>query len=89
MRREKNGQYSPVADAFKSYTLVYLATAERDSVRLRSNVRTVELGARAHGLLRYNAKSAWFRPRYQCRRLSHYAQEREESRQEDHHPPRD
>ena len=39
VRREKNGQYSPVADAFKSHTLVYLATAERDSVRLRSNVR--------------------------------------------------
>ena len=39
VRREKNGQYSPVADAFKSHTFVYLATAERDSVRLRSNVR--------------------------------------------------
>jgi hypothetical protein len=39
VRREKNGQYSPVADAFKSHTLVYLATTERDSVRLRSNVR--------------------------------------------------
>jgi hypothetical protein len=39
VRREKNGQYSPVADAFKSHTLVYLATTERDSVRLRANVR--------------------------------------------------
>jgi hypothetical protein len=39
VRREKNGQYSPVADAFKSHTVVYLATTERDSVRLRSNVR--------------------------------------------------
>ena len=39
IRREKNGAYSPVADAFKSHTLVYLATTERDSVRLRSNVR--------------------------------------------------
>jgi Domain of unknown function (DUF4105) len=39
IRREKNGEYSPVADAFKSHTLVYLATTERDSVRLRSNVR--------------------------------------------------
>jgi hypothetical protein len=39
IRREKNGQYSPVADAFKTDTLVYLATTERDSVRLRSNVR--------------------------------------------------
>ena len=39
VRREKNGQYSPVADAFKSHTLVYLATTERDSVRLRATVR--------------------------------------------------
>ena len=39
VRREKNGQYSPVADAFKSHTVVYLATTERDSVRLRANVR--------------------------------------------------
>ena len=39
VRREKHGQYSPVADAFKSHTLVYLATTERNSVRLRSNVR--------------------------------------------------
>jgi uncharacterized protein DUF4105 len=39
IRREKNGEYSPVADAFKSHTLVYLATTERDSVRMRSNVR--------------------------------------------------
>ena len=39
VRREKGGVYSPVADAFKSHTLVSLATTERDSVRLRSNVR--------------------------------------------------
>jgi Domain of unknown function (DUF4105) len=39
VRREKNGEFSPVADAFKSHTLVYLATTERDSVRLRTNVR--------------------------------------------------
>lgn len=39
VRREKNGVFSPVADAFKSHTLVYLATTERDSVRLRTNVR--------------------------------------------------
>jgi len=39
VRREKNGQYSPIADAFKSHTLVFLATTERDSVRLRANVR--------------------------------------------------
>ena len=39
VRRERNGEFSPVADAFRSHTLVYLATTERDSVRLRSNVR--------------------------------------------------
>jgi len=39
IRREKNGQYSPVADAFKTDALVSLATTERDAVRLRSNVR--------------------------------------------------
>lgn len=39
VRREKNGEYSPVADAFKSHTIVSLATTERDSVRLRANVR--------------------------------------------------
>ena len=36
---EENGQYSPVADAFKTDTLVSLATTERDFVRLRFNVR--------------------------------------------------
>ena len=39
VRREKNGEYSPVADAFKTDTVVYLAATERDVVRLRSNVR--------------------------------------------------
>ncbi len=39
VRREKNSEFSPIADAFRSHTLVYLATTERDSVRLRSNVR--------------------------------------------------
>ncbi len=39
VRREKDGVYSPLADAFRSHTLVYLATTERDSVRLRANVR--------------------------------------------------
>ena len=39
VRREKGGVYSPVADAFKSHTLVSLATTERDAVRLRANVR--------------------------------------------------
>jgi hypothetical protein len=39
VRREKTSEFSPIADAFKSHTLVYLATTERDSVRLRANVR--------------------------------------------------
>jgi hypothetical protein len=39
VRREKGGQFSPVADAFRNHTLIYLATTERDSVRLRANVR--------------------------------------------------
>jgi predicted signal transduction protein with EAL and GGDEF domain len=39
VRREKTGEFSPVADAFRNHTLIYLATTERDSVRLRANVR--------------------------------------------------
>jgi hypothetical protein len=39
VRRENGGQFSPIADAFRNHTLVYLATTERDSVRLRANVR--------------------------------------------------
>ena len=39
VRREKDGQFSPIADAFRSHTLIYLATTERDSVRLRAVVR--------------------------------------------------
>ena len=39
VRRERSGEFSPIADAFKSHTLVYLATTERDTVRLRTNVR--------------------------------------------------
>ena len=39
VRRGRKSEFSPIADAFKSHTLVYLATTERDSVRLRSNVR--------------------------------------------------
>jgi Domain of unknown function (DUF4105) len=39
VRRERTSEFSPIADAFKSHTLVYLATTEHDSVRLRSNVR--------------------------------------------------
>lgn len=39
IRRPKTGAYSPVADAFKTDALISLATTERDSIRLRSNVR--------------------------------------------------
>jgi hypothetical protein len=39
VRREKTGEFSPIADAFKNHTLVYLATTERDTVRVRTNVR--------------------------------------------------
>jgi hypothetical protein len=39
VRRERTSEFSPIADAFKSHTLVYLATTERDTVRLRTNVR--------------------------------------------------
>ena len=39
VRRERTSEFSPIADAFRSHTLVYLATTERDSVRLRTNVR--------------------------------------------------
>jgi hypothetical protein len=39
VRREVGGEFSPVADAFRNHTLIYLATTERDSVRLRSNFR--------------------------------------------------
>ncbi len=39
VRRERSSEFSPVADAFKSHTLIYLATTERDSVRLRANLR--------------------------------------------------
>ena len=35
VRREKTGEFSPVADAFRNHTLIYLATTERNSVRLR------------------------------------------------------
>ena len=35
----KPGGFSPVADAFKNHTLVYLATTKHNSVRLRTNVR--------------------------------------------------
>jgi hypothetical protein len=39
VRRTKGGEYSPLADLFKSDPLVGLAADERDVVRVRSNVR--------------------------------------------------
>jgi Domain of unknown function (DUF4105) len=39
IRRPKTGDFSPLADAFKSDTLVVLASDERDIVRLRTNIR--------------------------------------------------
>ena len=39
VRSEKGGQFSPVRDAFRNSTIIYLATTERDSVRLRANIR--------------------------------------------------
>ena len=43
VRREKTGNFSPLADAFRTHTLVYLATTERDSVRLRANIRNEDV----------------------------------------------
>lgn len=39
VRRPVGGVYSPLADAFKTHTLVTLATVEQDVVGVRSNVR--------------------------------------------------
>jgi Domain of unknown function (DUF4105) len=39
VRRLKGGEYSPIADLFKSSPLVIIAADERDIVRLRSNIR--------------------------------------------------
>ena len=39
VRRRKDGEFSPVADLFKSNPLVIVAAEERDVVRLRSNIR--------------------------------------------------
>jgi hypothetical protein len=39
VRRTRDGEYSPLADLFKSDPLVGLAADERDVVRVRSNVR--------------------------------------------------
>ena len=39
VRRRQGGEYSPVADAFKTSPLVIIAADERDVVRVRSNVR--------------------------------------------------
>ena len=39
VRRRKGGEYSPIADLFKSNPLVIIAADERDVVRLRTNIR--------------------------------------------------
>ena len=39
VRRRKNGEFSPLADLFKSNPLVIVAADERDVVRVRSNIR--------------------------------------------------
>lgn len=39
VRRSKGGEFSPIADFFKSSPLVIIAADERDIVRLRTNVR--------------------------------------------------
>jgi hypothetical protein len=39
VRRSKNGEFSPVADLFKSNPLVVIAADERDVVGVRSNIR--------------------------------------------------
>jgi hypothetical protein len=39
VRRLKGGEYSPVADLFKSNPLVIIAADERDVIRLRTNIR--------------------------------------------------
>jgi hypothetical protein len=39
VRRTRNGEFSPVADLFKSNALIIIAADERDVVRVRSNLR--------------------------------------------------
>jgi hypothetical protein len=39
VRRGVNGEFSPLADLFKSNTLAIIASDERDVVRVRSNIR--------------------------------------------------
>ena len=39
VRRRKGGEYSPIADLFKSNPLVIIAADERDVIRLRTNIR--------------------------------------------------
>lgn len=39
VRREKDSEFSPVADFFKEHTLVIIAASERDVVGVRSNIR--------------------------------------------------
>ena len=43
VRRERGGQYSPVADAFKTDAVVYIAADEHDVVRLRTNIRNEDV----------------------------------------------
>lgn len=39
VRSEKGSDFSPIADAFRRHTIIYLATTERDSIGLRANIR--------------------------------------------------
>ena len=39
VRRRKGGEYSPIADLFKSDPLVIIAADERDVIRVRTNIR--------------------------------------------------
>jgi hypothetical protein len=39
VRGERGSYFSPVADAFRRHTIIYLATTERDSIRLRTSIR--------------------------------------------------
>ncbi|WP_424984767.1 DUF4105 domain-containing protein [Microbulbifer sp. S227A] len=43
VRRESDGAFSPIADAFKSNTLVIVAADERDVVGVRSNLRNEDV----------------------------------------------
>jgi len=43
VKRTKGGYFSPIADAFKSNSVVLIAADERDVIRLRSNVRAEDV----------------------------------------------